>query len=90
MGQAHADERRAQRLRGEHLAQLGRECVRLARLAVFATQEPAVIAREVSGLAAQPLCDGLRATVGQLTVRLDAAARTIRVEAARSASKSGW
>ena len=54
----------------EHLAQLGREGVRLAGPAVLATEEAAVVAREDHRLLPEPLGDRMAAAVRHLTLRL--------------------
>ena len=61
-------------LGGEHLAELGRERLGFAGLAVFAAEETAVIAREDRGLDAEALRDWLsplRPDLLRLPLRLD-------------------
>ena len=57
---------------GEDLAQLGREAVRVAGLAVLATEEAAVVAREDDRRCPEALGHGERAAIRQLTLRLGA------------------
>ena len=65
---------------GEDLAQLRGEGVRVARLAVLAAEEAAVVAREDHRLRAEALGDGVAAAARHLAVGLDAARRrTMRV-----------
>ena len=60
---------------GEDLAQLRGEGLGLARLAVFAAEEAAVVAREDDGRRAEPLGDRLGAAMGQLALGLRAGRR---------------
>jgi hypothetical protein len=55
---------------GEDLTERRGERVRLAGLAVFATEEPAVVAREARRLRAEPLRDGDPAAVRELALGL--------------------
>ena len=75
--------------RCKDLAQPRGELVRLAGLAVLAAEEPAVIARERDRRRPEALGDGLAPRWAISPSDSSPAARTIRVDAARSASKSG-
>ena len=77
-------------LAGKHLAQLRRELVGLARLAVLAAEEAAVIPREPDDFRAEPFRDASAPRAASMPSLSSPAAMTTRAGAARSASKSGW
>ena len=76
-------------VRLEDLAEPGGERLGFPHLTVLTTEEPGVAAWEDDGLRAQSLSDRRGRAVRQLAFRLRPAAMMTRVDAARSASKSG-
>ena len=88
-GRAVMDRRVEWSALGEDLAQLRGEGIGVAGLAVLATEEAAVVAREDHRIRAEALGDGDGAAVRHRRPDSTPAAITIRVDAARSASKSG-
>ena len=73
----------------QDVAQLGGECVRLAGPAVLAAEEAGVVAREDRRLGREPLGNPIGPRFAISPSDSAPAATTSRVEAARSASKSG-